>query len=324
MHLFSLLRFWNVFDRGVRLFLCCLCLSAVFGVLVACSSDAADKKISTVTASPVARGEDAQEPLASLSALPPGSEERPLKPGESGTTYTPDGMPALLPSKGVSADQLFAEKISDDDKRMDRIENAIVDMKREFDAVKPAIIRLTAVESDMQDLITQLQTLTGAPPATPEGEVTLEAPPVEDVKKGDIVKPEAVKAEAAEEAEEAPAAETKPASAAGAAAVKSIRSGSQDGAVRLVLDLSGNAAYKRDLDNGEHVLTIDLADTAWTAPASGTFQKTGLLKSWSVKKTDTGVIAAIQLSGAATIAAEMTLPGKDGAGKRLVFDLKPQ
>lgn len=83
----------------------------------------------------------------------------------------PNGLPALMPaSKGLNADQLFAEKLSSDDARLKRLENAVADLRREFDAVKPAIIRLSAVEADMEELVTQLQSLTpGAvpPPAMP-------------------------------------------------------------------------------------------------------------------------------------------------------------
>ncbi len=101
-----------------------------------------------------------QPAIGAISALPPNAAGRPLQPGQSGTLYTPDGLPALLPpSKGLNADQLFAEKISNDNERFKRLENAVADLRREFDAVKPAIIRLTAVESDMEELITQLQSL---------------------------------------------------------------------------------------------------------------------------------------------------------------------
>jgi len=51
----------------------------------------------------------------------------------------PNGLPALKPLKGVNVDTLFAENIKSTDRRFDRLENAVVDMRREFEAVKPAI-----------------------------------------------------------------------------------------------------------------------------------------------------------------------------------------
>src|SRR5690606_26467053 len=104
-----------------------------------------------------------------ISALPPGSDNRPPMPGQSETVYTPDGLPALSPARGVNADQLFAERLKDEKARFDRLERAVADMRREFDSVKPAIIRLSAVESDMQELLTQLQTLTGSGPSSMAG-----------------------------------------------------------------------------------------------------------------------------------------------------------
>ena len=292
-------------DQGVRVFLCGLCVSAVLGVLASCSSDASSKKITAPTASPVVSSNDGQESLAPLSITPPGTDDRPLQPGQSGTAYTPDGLPALLPSKGISADQLFAEKIKDEKKRMDRMENAIIDLKREFDAMKPAIIRLSAVESDMQDLITQLQTLTGTPPEM-----------VEASEAGDVVMP-AVPAAPVKVAEPVVRAPT-------GNAVTGIRSGMQGAASRLVLDVSGDLKYTRDLDNTEHVLMVEMTGVGLAAPGTGNFAKSSLLKSWTMKKTETGVVAAIQLSGPASITYEKKLPGKDGSGNRLVLDLTPQ
>jgi len=107
------------------------------------------------------------QPLASPNAfaVPPGSNDRPLKPGETGTEYMPNGMPALSP-RGVNVDAMFAEKMKNSDDRFDRLENAVTDMRREFEAVKPAIVRLVAVEGDMQNLMSQLESLLrNEPPA---------------------------------------------------------------------------------------------------------------------------------------------------------------
>ncbi len=92
-------------------------------------------------------------------SVPPGINDRPLQPGQSGTEYMPNGLPALAPARGVNADTMFAEKLSSEDARFKRLENAVADLRREFEAVKPAIVRLSAVESDMEELVSQLQTL---------------------------------------------------------------------------------------------------------------------------------------------------------------------
>jgi len=139
----------------------------VCAVLSACSPSASSSVKNAAAPATVS----SQPSIAPITALPPGADSRPLQPGQSGTTYMPNGLPALMPaSKGLNADQLFAEKLSSDDARLKRLENAVADLRREFDAVKPAIIRLSAVEADMEELVTQLQSLApGAvpPPAMP-------------------------------------------------------------------------------------------------------------------------------------------------------------
>jgi len=328
----SLSEFWNVFDRGVRLFLCCLCACIFLGVLISCSSDSAATGSQPKASGVITRNAD-QQTLAPISAVPPGSDQRPLLPGQSGATYTPDGMPALLPAKGVTADQLFAQKIKDDDKRMDRIENAIIDLKREFDAVKPAIIRLSAVESDMQDLITQLQTLTGVAPANEVSDnAVLDAQmvqaPIQEVSPVPVAPVELIEPARLREAPDMQDQETQAQPAAAqppqGAAVTGIRSGVQNGAARIVLDMSEKNAYRRDLDNAEKILMIELPGLQWAAPKEGSFSKAPPLKSWAARAMadGTGTIVAIQLSATASIAYEKVLPGKDGTGSRLIIDLK--
>jgi hypothetical protein len=287
-----------------------LCRLVLVMLLAGCSAGSAGKTGSVEVTGP----QHTQEAIAPISAVPPGGGDRPLLPGQSGTQYTPDGLPALEP-KGLNADQLFAEKLKDDKARIDRLERAVTDLRREFDAIKPSIIRLTAVEGDMQELLQQLQTLTNNPgaqtAAMPQGDVADTAAPV------------AAKPVTHAVAPQAPAGEKKTGRKEGLA-VTAIRSGSRDGGARLVLDLTGPAQYTRDLDNGEHLLVIELSGAAWKAAASGSFDKNPLLQSWTAKPEDGGrTLLAIQLSGPAQIVYDKTLPGADGAGSRLVLDLRP-
>jgi hypothetical protein len=89
---------------------------------------------------------------------PPGAAERAPLPGTSGAGLMPNGLPAL-PAKGVDLQKQFSQDIRDPVERIKRIENAVVEMRRDFDAVYPSIQRLVAVEQDMQDLTRQLGTL---------------------------------------------------------------------------------------------------------------------------------------------------------------------
>jgi len=120
---------------------------------------------------------------SSPTAPPPGTSERPLEPGQLGRTLGPDGLPVLDQPKGVnvSPSTLFAEDIRDPIERIKRVENAILEMRRDYDATLPAIKRLVGIEKDMQTLMAQLEMLTGtapdAVPVTPVSEESLSAAP---------------------------------------------------------------------------------------------------------------------------------------------------
>lgn len=109
---------------------------------------------------------------------PPGATDRPLEPGQGGAQYLPNGLP-VLPARGVNAEMLFAEKITDADERFRRVENAVTDLRREINAAMPAIVRLSAVEQDMQELLGQLQTLVEGGPGPVD--LSLDAAPVPGV-----------------------------------------------------------------------------------------------------------------------------------------------
>ncbi len=109
---------------------------------------------------------------------PPGADNRPLEPGQSGAQYLPNGLP-VLPARGINAEMLFAEKITDSDDRFRRLENAVTDLRREVNAAMPAIVRLSAVEQDMQELLGQLQSLVEGGPA--DDDFSLDSAPVPGV-----------------------------------------------------------------------------------------------------------------------------------------------
>jgi hypothetical protein len=96
---------------------------------------------------------------------PPGSKESPPLPGTTGAPKTADGLPALS-AKGVNT-ALFTQEVKDEVARMERLENAVQELRNDFDAMSPAIVRLVAIEKDIQNLISQLEVLTGNEPPPP-------------------------------------------------------------------------------------------------------------------------------------------------------------
>ncbi len=98
------------------------------------------------------------DPEAAQPPPPPGAAERAPAPGQSGAPTLPNGLPAL-PPHGIDLEKQFAQPAKNEDERIKRVENAVVELRHDFDAVYPAIVRLVAVEQDMQDLTRQLGTL---------------------------------------------------------------------------------------------------------------------------------------------------------------------
>ena len=94
----------------------------------------------------------------------------------------PNGLPALQPLKGVNVSTLFSENITDTDRRFDRLENAVLDLRKEFEVMKPAIVRLVAVESDIQALVQQLEGMALAEASRPAAAPMAAAPyPQDDI-----------------------------------------------------------------------------------------------------------------------------------------------
>ncbi len=297
---------------------------------------------STGVTAPTAQGA-AQATMAPI-GLPPGNDNRPLKPGANGTVYSADGLPALQPARGINADMLFAEKIKDGDTRFDRLETAVTDLRREFDAVKPAIIRLTAVENDMQELLTQLESLVGqstapAPQPLPLGVSGAEAassatlapvtaaPAIPDSlpqKESAPVAPAPASAPTPAPADPVPATQAPVSPVAvvpGAASVQGFRIGEHQDKTRLVIDLSQSSSYTRDIDNAEHLLVIELPAARWGIKTTETLKNSPLIQSWTAQNVESGGSRAIvNLKRGVKIVKEDTLKQPD----RIVIDFQAE
>lgn len=257
--------------------------------------------------------------VAAVSA-PPGAGERPAPLGSSGTPKDAYGLPVLAP-RGVNASQLFAEKLSDPDDRMARLETAVQEMRNDFDSMAPAIVRLVAVEKDIQELVGQLENLVSGeavPPVESQGIMPLdttetpvpETPAVQGTGADGAPLPLSDELPAMAEATQpataapAPAPSATAAPAAPAAAptptpapaaqspppatspsgmtVTGLRTGEHPGKTRIVLDVSGKTDFTADLDNAEKILVVDLPGAAWSAATKKTFDAGSRLVSYEV------------------------------------------
>lgn len=156
---------------------------------------------------------------------------------------------------------------------------------------------------------------------------TTSAPPLSAFKEQPTV--EQARAEAARQTGKI-ATETKTADAAPASggenAVTGVRIGEHGTKTRLVFDLNGKTkpAFKYDLDNGEHLLLVEMPSSAWTGKSTGK-PKSPLVEGWTASAGESGgTSVAIQLKKDARVLSTEFLKaeGKDPA--RLVVDIAPQ
>lgn len=277
-------------------------------------------------------GSNANNPGFASSPIvaPPSYDQRPLKPGESPQPQTlPNGLPALKPLKGVNVDKLFSENITNPDRRFDRLENAVVDMRREFEAVKPAIVRLVAVEEDIQQMVEQLEAMASqeqyAAAPSPAPVMTETLPPPQDLTP---TQPEPPPAPAPQAAPPPPApqpvAATPPPSNTNGPVVRNLRTGRHSNKVRLVLDMSARTPYTVDLDTSENILLIELPQAGWNDAPSKTFGASeALLASYNVEAINNGqgTRIVIPLKKSSSILAQEILPPNGTPNFRLYIDL---
>lgn len=270
-------------------------------------------------------------------------------------------LPGMQPPKGLNVETLFAEDIQDPMARIKRLENVVLDMRRDLNAALPSIVRLVAVEQDMQNLIGQLETLVEQPSAVSAAEIVGDSAPTEEAAPGEedlsgstqqTLAPQAgltqgpapppgapsdIPAEETEEkaqappstgppeAESGPAVEETPSVAAPVFGAVRLRAEDRGGKTRLVLETGGTSAFRVDLDNAEKLLVVELPE----AEGSGgegreAFAAVPLVAGWSVQAMEGGggVRAIVELSAPVRVARTAAVPGQDGASARIILDLE--
>jgi len=245
-------------------------------------------------------------------------------PGHSGsgqiaplTETTGTQLNGLQPLRGVNVEALFAEDIRDPITRIQRVENAFIYLRRELDEVMPAILRLSAVEADIQNLIVQLEML-----LREESTPTTTRPAAQAAPAPLITPPPTERPVLQSEAIPTPMTATAPTrSFTGASNVTSLRLGEHADRTRIVLDLTGPvSAYRHDLDNAEGLLIIELPNAGWSGQTSWrASDRSPLIASYSVHEMEGGGSRVIlQLRHNATVISDSALTGPD----RIMIDLR--
>ncbi len=344
----------------------CLCFTLFLGLLTACSPKGIlqlKKSESTNAKTPNKSKKPSENTgISSPIAIPPSFNDKPPKPGQIQTQYMPNGLPALSPMKGVNVDTLFSEKIKNSDKRFSRVENAVVDLRKEFETYKPAIVRLAAVESDIQSLIKELEVLLQETPAdqqleqpmslSKDSEALLQVaqlepqptPPPEQEKlpqakelrtsnlsptekampPPDKKPPEKIKTKPKIMAQSPPETVPQMPKYKGTIA-KDLRAGEHADKIRIVIDTNKRTDFNIDLDNDEKLIIIELPNAKWIGNKNHNFKDSKLLESYTIEPINNGKGSMIVLSlkNKTSIIREKRLsPDKQNPYQRIYFDLK--
>ncbi len=332
-----------------------LCFTLFLGLLSACSPKGLLHLKKTESnqqkTSQISENTKKNNGISTPIALPPSFNDRPLKLGQVNTQYMPNGMPALKPMKGINADILFSENIKNTGDRFNRVENAVVDLRKEFEVYKPSIVRLAAVESDIQNLIKELEVLLQETPSQQpkpldligetkdDGDLQVSQlkpqppPPLPETK--DISKalekspPKATPPPKKQERQDKPQPPPKPPPKLpqyDGVIAKNLRAGEHADKLRIVIDTNKRTNFSMDLDNDEKLIIIELADARWIGDKSKEFNNSKLLESYSIEPINNGKgsMVILSLRKSTTIMREKRLtPDKSNPYHRIYFDLKP-
>ncbi|MCB1563002.1 MAG: hypothetical protein KDJ75_05445 [Alphaproteobacteria bacterium] len=253
---------------------------------------------------------------------------------------------------GLNLETYFAGNMGDDPSaRMDRMERALIAMHRDLKIMLPDLQHYADREQKRIDVAALLEA-PGRPPSQPfdtmgqnGGAEVMATPDVPANAKPVALVPVSAPANPVmpddldEQPEEEPVKINAPvlpgdpvtpgpgsAQAAGERTVISgIRVGEHPDRVRIVFDITKKGTpYTSDLDNGEHILVVELPDAQWDTPVtSESFGAIPVLKSYKVERFNSGQgrIFVLQLKSSSKILAQSRLPALSGGGERIVIDL---
>ena len=334
-----------------------LCFTLFLGLLTSCSPSKVlrlTKSESTPALSPqTSNGTNTPGTIGTPIALPPRFDNKPLKPGQTSSPIMPNGLPALSPMKGINVETLFAEKIKNSGERFDRVENAVVDLRKELETYKPAIVRLAATESDIQNLIKELEVLLQETPipqppldlsgggggAEAEYDRTMQSV-MDDIKPLDpqpATPPHSSTPPKSplEKAYEAPTKKATPPKSPpkkqskrnfnGVTTALNFRVGKHDDMLRVAFDINANTPFSIELDNDENLILMELPQASWDGKNEQSFPNSALLETLSVEPTNggKGSMVIISLKKDTKILQRKHLsPDKSSDYHRVYFDLK--
>lgn len=219
---------------------------------------------------------------------------------------------SLQGSSGLNNTQLFSERLRDEDDRLDRLEEVVQDFRNDFDAVMPAINRLTAIEKDIQQLVGQLKTLLEKP-IVPMAETT---PMVEAEERPQPIVEKAKPVKSA-------SSPKKQATTSSAADIGNIRISDHSNKTRIVFDSRSNISYSVNYDDVENLVLVETSAKDVGVNLGALARKSKHVQAVSSTKSANGnVTIVISLKNANDISkGTLIKPNKDSANYRYFFDI---
>ena len=290
-----------------------------------------------------------------MEPLTPNTNERDLASARALDYNDEDINGKLAPPKGLVHKSLFSKQLRDDDERFERLESAVQAQHDILQAHLPAIESLTAIETDIQELVGQLQTLVSEPSvsASPpqaiqqeslasketEGEQPIDNSPLinstpsfqpiaqaQPKPAPDVLSPEPITK--ADYSAPAPApvtagAAVNPDSVAPAAGgVDAIRVAQGPGKTRVVLDSNREIDYILEFDNQEKLILLTAKDTDVSAPLESAASRSNQILSITSAKDGKDSNLIFVLQGVSSVSSGVSLnPNNDTNKYRYYFDI---
>ena len=253
---------------------------------------------------------------------------------------TPQNLVKLSPMKGINVDTMFSENIKDTGDRFNRVENAVKDLRKEFDGYKPSIVRLAAVESDIQNLIKELEVLLQETPTpqqptslttglenaqlqvtqldeeqTPPSQSSMPASPKQSPPEEKVI---------SKKSKPRPPPPPSKVNHTGSVA-QNLRVGEHADKLRIAIDTNKNFKYSIDIDNEEKLIIVEIPEAKWVGKENVKFNDSPLLDSYTIESINDnkGTMVIISLKKATSILTQDNLsPDNTSPYHRIYFDLK--
>ena len=229
---------------------------------------------------------------------------------------------------GYNPKNIFGKSLRSDSERLDRLERAVQDMRNDFDLVRPSIKRLLAVESDIQNLVSELQSLSNnlqGMPAPQQVQPTRAQPSNKPQVMSSANRPMPVvtpkRTSSSYKKKTSYQTKTPPPVSGGKASVYDVRVGEHPGKSRIVLDVNAQTGFNVDIDNNEKIMIVELPDADWATSMTKSFGRSPFISSYAVEPSDNGHMLIFQLKKMANIGYKDDIPALNGSGRRIVIDL---